>query len=103
MQNEVKIIMADGCMIDDNDAFQLLDKGTELFVVNSGEELQLPSSSRSAQHGIYFVIYESIILHCNNVFTSARRRSGEFVRWPIVELFLLSVIACWSLSVLGPK
>ena len=44
----MKLMMTDGCIIDDEDAFQLLqDQINEIYCIKEGENLCIPGTSES--------------------------------------------------------
>ena len=46
----MKLMMADGCIIDDEDAFQLLqDQINEIYCIKEGENLCIPGTSHVSE------------------------------------------------------
>ena len=46
----MKLMMADGCIIDDEDAFQLLqDQINEMYCIKEGENLCIPGTSHVSE------------------------------------------------------
>ena len=46
----MKLMMADGCIIDDEDAFQLLqDQIDEMYCIKEGENLCIPGTSHVSE------------------------------------------------------
>ena len=58
-----KLVLADGCEIEDDDAFDSIPSNTEIFILKNEESLPGSSSSRaSSSNGIYDIKYDSFIV-----------------------------------------
>lgn len=58
--SEIKIVLEDGCELDEEEAFQCLNDNTNLFILTGNEQLNLPSTSAGIQHSHMDKVYEEM-------------------------------------------